>query len=105
MRPPALGYLRRDVSGTRADWDAIQIRTLTRRLGFELAKTIVFSEVTADPIGQLITAIGRAEADAVVVPSAEHLGGEIPEALVAAAQVITVSPEEAHERRLPSPFA
>lgn len=104
MRPPAIGYLRRDISGARRSWDEIQIRTVARRLGYELAKTVVFSEMTADPIKQVTTAARAAGAEAVVVPSAEHLGGEIPAALLDAAQVITVTPEEAHERRVPTIF-
>lgn len=104
MRPPAIGYLRTDVSGARRVWHEIQIRTVAERLGYRLAKTIVFGEFTADPISKLIAVVEKAEADAVVIPSAEHVGGDIPEALVSAADVITVSPEATYARRLANIF-
>lgn len=104
MRPPAIGYLRSDISGVSKDWDQIQIQILAERLGYRLAKTIEFTQNTADPIGQLLATIARDKVDAVVVPSAEHLSGEIPAALVSAADVITVSPETTYARRLPTLF-
>ncbi|MFD4442546.1 hypothetical protein ACFWPK_22525 [Nocardia sp. NPDC058519] len=104
MRPTAIGYIRADVSGSRKVWDQIQIRTLAERLGYRPIKTIEFSEHTADPIAQLLSTIARDEVEAVVVPSVEHLGGEIPESLISAADVVIVSPEEAHSRRLPNLF-
>ncbi|WP_446224996.1 hypothetical protein ACTWPB_07720 [Nocardia sp. IBHARD005] len=104
MKPPAIGYLRSDISGVSKAWDQIQIRTTAERLGYEPIKTIEFSEFTADPVGQLLGAIARDKVDAVVVPSIAHLGGEIPEALMSAADVITVSPEATYARRLPSLF-
>ncbi|WP_218721370.1 hypothetical protein [Nocardia sp. MH4] len=85
-------------------WHEIQIRTITERLGYRLSKTIVFGEFTADPVVKLIAAVAKAEADAVVMPSAAHVGGDIPEELVAVADVITVSPEETFARRLANIF-
>lgn len=104
MKPPAIGYLRADVSGVSKAWDQIQIRILAERLGYQLAKTIEFSQHTADPIGQLLATIARDQVDAVVVPSLEHLSGEIPEDLMLAADVITVSPEATYARRLANLF-
>jgi hypothetical protein len=104
VKPPAIGYLRKDVSGVSKAWDQIQIRILAERLGYQLAKTIEFSQHTADPIGQLLATIARDQVDAVVVPSLEHLSGEIPEDLMLAADVITVSPEATYARRLPNLF-
>ncbi|MFD4457716.1 hypothetical protein [Nocardia sp. NPDC058480] len=104
MRPPAIGYIRADISGARKVWDQIQIRTLTERLGYRLLKTIEFSQHTDDPLAQLLSTIERDEVDAVVTPSTEHLGGEIPEALISAADVVIVSSEEAHSRRLAGLF-
>lgn len=104
MKPPAIGYLRSDVSGVSKAWDQIQIRILAERLGYRFAKTVEFSQHTADPISQLLATIARDKIDAVVVPSIEHLAGEIPEALMLAADVITVSPEATYARRIPSLF-
>lgn len=104
MRPPAIGYLRSDISGVSKAWDQIRIRTTAERLGYQLAKTIEFSQHTAEPVDQLVRAITRTRAEAVVVPSAEHLGGDIPERLILAADVITVSPEATYARRLPTLF-
>ncbi|MFD4438968.1 hypothetical protein ACFWPK_04220 [Nocardia sp. NPDC058519] len=104
MKPPAIGYLRSDVSGARKVWDQVQIRAVSARLGYRLIKTIEFSQHTDDPLAQLLSTIARDEVDAVVTPSAEHLGGEIPESLISAADVVIVSPEEAHSRRLANLF-
>lgn len=104
MRPAAIGYLRSDISGVSKVWDGIQLRTLAERLGYRLIKTIEFSQYTADPVAQLLTAISKNGVDAVVVPSSQHFGGDIPEAVTSAADVITVSPESTYARRLPSVF-
>ncbi|MFD4461472.1 hypothetical protein [Nocardia sp. NPDC058480] len=40
----------------------------------------------------------------MVVPSVAHLGDEIPEALVSAVDLITVSSEATYARRLPNLF-
>ncbi|MFC9966356.1 hypothetical protein ACFVH4_19175 [Nocardia ignorata] len=104
MKPPAIGYLRSDVSGVNKDWHQIQIRTLAQRLGYELTKTVEFSANTADPLDRLIETVTRERPDAVVTPSAEHLGGDIPKGLVAIADVITVLPQETHSRTLPALF-
>lgn len=104
MKPPAIGYLRSDVSGVSRVWDEIQIRTVAERLGYRFTKTIVFSNFTDQPVAQLLSAVRRAGAEAVVVPSSAHLGDDIPEELVNAADVITVTPEATFARRLPSVF-
>jgi hypothetical protein len=33
MIPTAIGYVRKDISGTRQQWDETQVRSLARRLG------------------------------------------------------------------------
>ncbi|MFI9509128.1 hypothetical protein [Nocardia sp. NPDC052566] len=97
-RPAAIGYLRRDVSGVSQVWDETQIGSVARRLGYELAKTIVFDARTPDAVAQLITAVERADADAVIVPGAAHFGGVIPDQLVRVCDVVTVSPEATYAR-------
>ncbi|WP_433192728.1 hypothetical protein ACQP1G_29025 [Nocardia sp. CA-107356] len=91
----AIGYLRSDVSGSRQTWDEIQIRSLAGRLGYTLAKTVTCNGRTDDPMAQLITTVRNADADVVITPHVNHLGGIIPRALDRAASVITVAPEPA----------
>jgi hypothetical protein len=88
--PTAIGYLRSDVSGPRQSWDEIQIRSLARRLGYNLTKTVVFSHRTDDPVARLINLARRTRADAVITPAAAHFGGTIPAELDHVAAVITV---------------
>lgn len=93
-KPRAIGYLRRDISGIRKDWDEIQIRSLAAKLGYDLGKTFVFGPQTDQPLHRLQIAVVRASADAVVVPSVEHFDGRyVPAELSAIAAVITVTPE------------
>ncbi|MFC4125365.1 hypothetical protein [Nocardia rhizosphaerae] len=97
MKPPAIGYLRRDISGVAQSWDETQIRSLAERLGYRFTKTVVFSDRTTDPIGRLLDVVGTTEAAAVVTPDLGHLGDHA-EVVLAACDVITVSPETTHAR-------
>ncbi|MFD0365851.1 hypothetical protein ACFQZZ_30810 [Nocardia sp. GCM10030253] len=97
-RPTAIGYLRRDVSGFSQSWDEIQIRSVAKRLGYDLAKTVVFGRETDSPESRLLNVIRTIDVDAVIVPSAAHLGGAIPDPLVQACDVVTVSPENTYAR-------
>ncbi|WP_278264058.1 hypothetical protein [Nocardia sp. AG03] len=99
MKPIAIGYLRADVSGTRQQWDETQIRSLAKRLGYDLAKIVVFTEATEHPAYRLCVCVARVGAEAVIVPGAEHfLGDRIPAEVVAAADVVTVTPEATYAR-------
>ncbi|MFD8101948.1 hypothetical protein ACFV24_20615 [Nocardia fluminea] len=94
----AIGYVRKDVSGCRQQWDETELRTLAKKLGFNLRKTVAFSARTDDPVNRLCITVGRLGVDAVIVPSAEHFGGTVPADLVAMVDVITVSPRATHTR-------
>ncbi|MFJ9743541.1 hypothetical protein [Streptomyces sp. NPDC101166] len=96
--PTAIGYLRGDVSGMRQQWDEVQNRSLAKRLGYTLTRTVVFSERTDDPIQRLINVVRRTAAEAVFVPGLDHFGGVVPDELVRAADVITVEPEATYAR-------
>ena len=74
MKPIAIGYLRSDLSGAAQNWDEIRIRSLAKRYGYDLAKTIVFTARTADPLTGLITIVQRINAEAVFIPHRRHLG-------------------------------
>ncbi|GAB2675809.1 hypothetical protein [Nocardia goodfellowii] len=102
-RPTAIGYLRRDVSGISQTWDEIQIRSLSKRLGYDLAKTVVFGSETEHLLVRLIGAVRRADADAVIVPSTLHFyRADIPVELVHACDVVTVNPEATYARSVAS---
>ncbi|MEU7628676.1 hypothetical protein AB0C34_01640 [Nocardia sp. NPDC049220] len=100
-RPGAIGYVRCDISGVRQQWDEHQIRSVAKRLGYDLRKTIVFNERTADPIYRLRVVVTRLDVDAVIVPSGHHFDPSwavVPAELVAVADVITVTPEQTYAR-------
>ncbi|MEV0295329.1 hypothetical protein [Nocardia sp. NPDC050710] len=101
MRPTpiALGYLRRDVSGVSQVWDETHIRSLAKRLGYDLLEIVVFSAKTDRPVPRLIDAARTVDLDAVIVPSTAHFdGGEIPQELINTCDVLTVNPETTHAR-------
>ncbi|MEU1427053.1 hypothetical protein ABZ412_08220 [Nocardia sp. NPDC005746] len=103
--PTAIGYLRSDVSGARQPWDEAQNRSIASRLGYAVAKTVVFSEHIEDPIRRLINVVGRMHAEAVVVPSLEHFGGSVPHELVQVVDLITVDPHDTYARWIIPPDA
>lgn len=98
MKPIAIGYLRSDLSGPAQNWDEIRIRSLAKRYGYDLAKTIVFTARTADPLTGLITIVRRINAEAAFVPHRRHLGVEMPLTLVGTCDVITVDDESTYAR-------
>ncbi|WP_194816117.1 hypothetical protein [Nocardia sp. XZ_19_385] len=100
-RPAAIGFLRRDVSGISQTWDEIQIRSLAKRLGYDLAKIVVFGSETDLSLSRLIGVLRQSAADAVFVPNVAHFdGAEISAELVQVCDVITVSPEATYARTL-----
>ncbi|QUN16347.1 hypothetical protein [Nocardia seriolae] len=103
--PTAIVYLRSDVSGARQQWDEMQARSLGKRLGYTVAKTVVFGEHVEQPIQRLANVVRRMQADAVVVPSLEHLGGTVPDGLLRVVDVITVEPHDTYARWIIPPDA
>ncbi len=98
--PDAIGYVRSDVSGSRREWDEIQIRTVAGRLGYNLKKTIVFGANVYEPVQALQQIVRSQKIDAVVVPSLAHFEADAPpRELVQITDVITVSPEYTYARR------
>ncbi|WP_067693932.1 hypothetical protein [Nocardia jejuensis] len=97
--PTAIGFLQSDISGVRQQWDEIQIRSLAKRLGYDLRKTVVFNATTDRPVQRLRVLVDRLGVDAVIVPSAAHFdGAEVPTDLVAVADVVTVDPQDTFAR-------
>ncbi|WP_454195063.1 hypothetical protein [Nocardia sp. Marseille-Q1738] len=72
MKPKAIGYLRRDISGRRVRRHELEIRILARTLGYDLARTLVSGPATAAP-AEVLAMIGRLGARAVITPALDHL--------------------------------
>ncbi|WP_067565845.1 hypothetical protein [Nocardia acidivorans] len=98
-KPKALGYLRKDICGVQQEWDETRMRSVAGRLGYQLLKTVAFSEHTHQPIQRLINVARQLGIEAVIVPGAHHFDGrEIPPELVQVVDVITVEPESTYAR-------
>ena len=97
-QPRAIGYLRRDVSVNQT-WDETQIRSLAARLGYNLTKTVVFSEQTDRPVLRLCTVVARLAVDAVFTPNVAHFdGAAIPADLTKVVDVVTVNDKALYAR-------
>ncbi|WP_330228373.1 hypothetical protein OHA40_19695 [Nocardia sp. NBC_00508] len=73
MKPKVVGYLRRDISGRRARRHELEIRSLARLSGYDLARTLVVGPTAPASIAALLTVIGRVGAAAVITPALDHL--------------------------------
>ncbi|MFE3102266.1 hypothetical protein [Nocardia tengchongensis] len=99
LLPSAVGFLRSDVSGPNQIRDELRIRAAAKRTGYDLRKTIMFSERTEDRLHRLLVAIDRLGVSAVIVPSTEHFDNEtLPDELLEVATVITASPRSTTTR-------
>ncbi|MEC3952522.1 hypothetical protein VMT65_05715 [Nocardia sp. CDC153] len=99
MRIDAIGYIRTDVAGLQQPWNESEIRSLAKRLGYNLRKTVTFSAQTDKPVYRLKVILERlGTVEAVFTPSVAHFDGEIPAELVQVADVITVHPEQTFAR-------
>lgn len=99
MKPQAIGYIRSDISGTRQQWDESQIRSLAKRLGYDLRKTAAFSENTDRPIHRLRVMLDRLGVDTIITPSIAHLDNDVPPELTDVTEIITVDPQTTYARR------
>ncbi|MFE3261822.1 hypothetical protein ACFXPS_41845 [Nocardia sp. NPDC059091] len=100
MVPKAIGFIRRDVSGSHQAWDETQIRSLAARSGYNLCKVVAFGPATDSPIQRLRTAVLRTGAVAVFVPSLSHFGGDVvPIEIREVADVTAADTEERSTRR------
>ncbi|AYF77150.1 hypothetical protein D7D52_28785 [Nocardia yunnanensis] len=100
FRPTAVGYLRCDVSGAQQQWDEDQIRSVAKRMGYDLAKIVVVDgRGNERPLVGLKTTVTRLGAEAVFTASLAHFPGEdVPADLVRSVDVVTVSPENTYAR-------
>ncbi|MEU1210850.1 hypothetical protein [Nocardia sp. NPDC005825] len=101
--PSAIGFLRSDISGLNQVQDELRIRSAAKRTGYDLRKTIVFTERTENRLRRLCVAIDRLGVQAVIVPSAAHFDeGAIPAEVLAVAAVLTVAPGSTTPRTRPT---
>ena len=99
MSIDAIGYLRREISGVRQPWDEDQMRSLAKRLGYNMRKIVTFTDRVYDAEGRLRNVAVQLGVDAVFVPSVAHLNGRVvPTELVRVVDVITVEPECTYAR-------
>ncbi|GAA5079179.1 hypothetical protein GCM10023319_18550 [Nocardia iowensis] len=96
-KPMALGYLRQDISGAHRAWDETQIRSLAKRLGYDLVDTVVLGSDTDHRILHLLNVVRTSGAEAVIAPCLDHLDGTV-DPLVETCDVITVRPENTYAR-------
>ncbi|MEU6586682.1 hypothetical protein [Nocardia sp. NPDC046763] len=95
MTPKAIGFLRRDVSGIRQDWDETRLRSLAARSGYDLCKVVAFGPMTDSPMQRLRTVVMRTGAEAIFVPSLSHfVGGRVPTEIAEIADVTAADTEE-----------
>lgn len=98
-KPDAIGYLRRDISGIRQTWDENRIRSLAKRFGYNLRKTIVFGPTVDYPVQRLCNVVKNLEVVTVFVPNPAHFPNtEVPAALVQICDVITVDDQHTYAR-------
>ncbi|WP_157129339.1 hypothetical protein [Nocardia amamiensis] len=92
MKPKAIGYLRRDISGRRQRRHELEIRALARRLGYDLARTLTLGPEVDAPVMRLRVLVDRLGAAAVITPHLEHLQAAEKQVL-AVSDLITLDPE------------
>ncbi|AHH17415.1 hypothetical protein NONO_c26230 [Nocardia nova SH22a] len=95
----ALGYLRTDVSRQQREWDEARIRSLARRLGYDLADTIACDADDPVQVQRLMETVHELDVEAVIVPTADHFDEHtVPAELIKVTDVITVAPEQTFAR-------
>lgn len=98
-KPDAIGYLHRDISGIRQPWDENRLRSLAKRFGYNLRKTIAFGPAVDHPVERLCNIVKTLEVVAVFVPSHAHFpNAEVPAALVQICDVVTVDDQHTYAR-------
>ncbi|WP_433620950.1 hypothetical protein [Nocardia sp. CA-120079] len=102
--PAAMGYIRRDESGTRQPWDETEIRRAAQDLGYNLIKTVVFGDDTDHPAMRLrnvarnMTRVRGVEISAVLTPNLKHLDGDVGPVIEWCDEVITVEDGASYSR-------
>jgi len=72
-RRRAIGFIRKDLSGSRVTWDDRAIVRYADTHGFDLARVLIVPENTPDPTVRLIAAAHEVHADVVIAPSLAHV--------------------------------
>ncbi|MFD0364925.1 hypothetical protein ACFQZZ_26100 [Nocardia sp. GCM10030253] len=92
MRPKAIGFLRRDISGIRQERHEMEIRSRARELGYDMARMVMLGP-SADAIDRLIAMLNRLNAAAVIAPSVEHVV-DARDKLCAVCDLVIVTPQQ-----------
>ncbi|WP_433206945.1 hypothetical protein ACQP1G_20970 [Nocardia sp. CA-107356] len=102
--PAALGYIRREESGTRRPWDETEIRRAATDLGYSLIKIVVFGNDTDHPAMRLrnvarnMTRVHGVQISAVLTPNLEHLDGDTAPVVEWCEEVVTVANGASYSR-------
>ena len=92
-----IGYVRSDISGSNQRADEEQLRSLAKRRGYNLRKTIVFGSQTDDPERRLGVVLSRMQSvEVVLVPNVAHFdGGAVPDDITRCAKVVVATSQSA----------
>ncbi len=99
MSIEAIGYIRSDISRGNQRSDEEQLRSLAKRSGYNLRKTIVFGSRTDDPEHRLAVVLSHLPTvEVVLVPSIAHFhGGTVPATIGVHAKVVAATTQSALE--------
>lgn len=93
MSIDAIGYVRSDVSGIHQKADEARLRDHAKGHGYNLRKVIVFGSQTDDPARRLGNVLDRmADVKAIIVPTVQHFGAEVPTTIAERVDVVVVAP-------------
>lgn len=73
LQPKAIGFLLLELSGTAWEQEEFALVELAGRHGYDLVRTLRFTPEIPDPVERLLIIARRLPAQAVVVPTLEHL--------------------------------
>ena len=76
MKPKAVGFLHREISGINQEADEKALRDTARRKHLDLARTFVPSSIVDNPALRLTVILARVQADTIIVPDRTHLGAD-----------------------------
>ncbi|ATL67824.1 hypothetical protein CRH09_18115 [Nocardia terpenica] len=87
MKPKAVGFVDKQLSGAQGYHHEIKIRDTAKNWHLDLARTMTPGPEVDDPIKRLLTMIGRLGASTVIAPRLTHFGG-YEDSVIACATVI-----------------
>ncbi|WP_227980006.1 hypothetical protein [Nocardia spumae] len=73
MKPRAVGFLHREISGARQEADEHAIRVTAGTAHLDLARTFACSHLVEQPMQRLENILSRVESNTIIVPELRHL--------------------------------